>query len=207
MKKIILRIIFILFVIVMGIIVYNFIVLQNIYNNTRMEELHIDNSCQTEIIKKFVNEDISVNYKYLIEEKDTIITFDFGKKSGLLWMLPELSGINTRNIKITKNEKISKLKNGTYRNFISKSNPLVNIRYLRSKVANIDRLSIEVMPQSEIVDNIIKDDINQILELKNQSILEIEDQSGKLIYRAELGQRLNLFIFDYCNSLCFLFLQ
>ncbi len=179
-----------------------------VYKNTKMEKIPINSKPYIDMISNFNSESVKINNTYLIDDMDTIITFETVDKSGMLWSISELKNIKTKDILVSTDANIVKRKDGTYKNFTSGLNPLINISYKNERALNDDKqFNLSILPngRSKYIDTL--NSLHNVLHLALNGMFEINNSKGKLLYRVELGYETEIFIFNNKRNLYFLFLQ
>lgn len=179
-----------------------------IYENTRLEETNINTEDYEGIIRRFTPDTIKVNYTYLVDESDTIITFDIGNKTGLLWVVSGSKVLNLKSSQVHKRNDILELEDGAYKTFFSGTKPLLSINYKNKKnIREESQCNFSVLPESNVNFNNSFRGIDNVWQFLVDGVFELRDTKDNLIYRIELGRRTELFIFKVNSSVYFLSIQ
>lgn len=171
-----------------------------------MEEISINETSTINLLTRFYSAPVKFNDSYLIEKKDTLISFEMADKSGLIWIVTKTHEIDDQDISFVINNNFSKNVDGTYKDYVISLKPTIRVSYSQKNVRLDDQCKFIYDPGKRN-NSTMFDEENRIWGLILHSPLELRNGNDKLVYRVELGEETELFVLNRKQSLCCVFFQ
>ena len=204
MKKYIRIILLLVFLSPLAFFVYEGIRLKIIYEGSEMIPISINSNLHSNLLNDFYPGTVLFNDAYLVEETDTLISFEIGDKAGLLWIISGLD-YTTEGVDYVRQESLTSLEDGTFKNYSISKKPIIRVAYNKEQ----DKLKGQcklVCSCSSIGELFEFRDIRNVRKVTFNS-LEFRDKNNELFYRVDCGLETELYTFMKEGSMYCVFFQ
>lgn len=175
-----------------------------VYNNANTSAVTIDESYFQSYLGNIGIDSANVIKSYIIEKKDTVITFANDNLVGFLWSLSDQNVFDLNNIEIHSKTSF-KDDNGTYLNFAS-ARPSLRFSYRKNNNINLGEKPRIYLLNSENFE-FKSDNQNKYLILYNQKAIKFTNKKDQLVYRLDFEKSSNIYLLKLGNVLHIIVIQ
>jgi len=205
MKKYLKRTLLLIVLIPFLFLTYEIIRSRIIFESTRMKSISIDTVLYSNILSDFYSGPVIFNDTYLIEKKDTLISFEINEKSGLLWIISDLPHIGD-SISFVRKERMKEREDGSFNNYTISKKPVIMVSYYKGYADPTGQCNFIYSSRLREQFLFSKDNI-MVKKVVLDSSLELRNRRNILSYRVDCGMDTELYTYYKDGSTYCIFFQ
>ncbi|MCT4588752.1 MAG: hypothetical protein N4A71_13060 [Carboxylicivirga sp.] len=199
------RILLLLIIIPIVFLASEVIRLRILYEKSKMTPIANDTNSYSNILNEFYVGHVKFNDSYLVEKKDTLISFELNEKTGLIWVISKINEIDNQ-LSFQRKEYLGEIEDGTFSNYTISNKPIIKIAYSYDVEKLEDDIKFIYSSNSE-ESSLLSNNKNDIKRISLDTSLELRNNRNELCYRVDCGFATELYTFLKGDAMFCIFFQ